>query len=647
MANRYWVGGTGTWDAADTTHWSASSGGASGASVPTAADDVFFDGSSGAGIVDIGTNNVNCLSLDFTGYVGDITNLDPLFTVFNINIFNNLTVSAAMDVLTNVNFVMRATSGTHTMTFNGNISNMRLVINGNGGTFQLVDSYRGVGFTHTNGTFDPNGNTVTVTNGGYIFCNNLLTNFFNLTITGAVQIVTFGGHTLNVTGTFTMNGLSQTNRYFLKSSSTFGVSESNIGLTKIINAANVSISNCDFQDITGAGAGLWTGSSIGDGLGNSGITFTAPTTRYWVGNGGNWNDTAHWSASSGGASGATMPLPQDDVFFDANSFSSGGQIITANYRFLGTDVDFTGVTNSPNLRMALSTSIVRTNQNIVLGNLTLASGMTVSNTTQNNSLTMESRSGSSITTNGVVLGTNFIISTYLSTFNLNDDIDLGSSNYAFAFGTGTLNTNNFNITCGVFRAISSLPRTMNMGSSTVTVNGANSSTQYWNSNAIWNLSSGLLTYNESTSQIIITNTTATQKTFSGANITYYDIEITGDNILITGNNSFHDFEINNAGEVNGLILNNGTTQTITGTLSSNGSVGNLTKISESGVGVNGALSKSSGKICLDYLDLTGVTATGGANFRAGLNSVDGGGNLGWQFIACGSGPMCEFFMMFG
>lgn len=42
MADRYWVGGAGTWDAT-TTHWAASSGGAAGASVPTATDNVIFD----------------------------------------------------------------------------------------------------------------------------------------------------------------------------------------------------------------------------------------------------------------------------------------------------------------------------------------------------------------------------------------------------------------------------------------------------------------------------------------------------------------------------------------------------------------------------------------------------------------------------
>ena len=48
MANRYWVGGTGTWDSFTTTQWSATSGGAGGASVPTSADSVFFNSASSA-----------------------------------------------------------------------------------------------------------------------------------------------------------------------------------------------------------------------------------------------------------------------------------------------------------------------------------------------------------------------------------------------------------------------------------------------------------------------------------------------------------------------------------------------------------------------------------------------------------------------
>jgi hypothetical protein len=64
MATRYWVGGTGTWDASATAHWSASSGGAGGASVPLSTDDVIINTGSGTGTVTITGTRV-CRSLNW------------------------------------------------------------------------------------------------------------------------------------------------------------------------------------------------------------------------------------------------------------------------------------------------------------------------------------------------------------------------------------------------------------------------------------------------------------------------------------------------------------------------------------------------------------------------------------------------------
>lgn len=71
MASRYWVGGTGTWDGSATTHWSATSGGSAGASVPTGSDAVIFDASSGGGTVTVNSTR-ECASLTTTGYTGTI-----------------------------------------------------------------------------------------------------------------------------------------------------------------------------------------------------------------------------------------------------------------------------------------------------------------------------------------------------------------------------------------------------------------------------------------------------------------------------------------------------------------------------------------------------------------------------------------------
>lgn len=53
MATRYWVGGSGTWNASSTSNWSTTSNGSPGASAPTSVDTVVFDSSSGSGTVTV------------------------------------------------------------------------------------------------------------------------------------------------------------------------------------------------------------------------------------------------------------------------------------------------------------------------------------------------------------------------------------------------------------------------------------------------------------------------------------------------------------------------------------------------------------------------------------------------------------------
>lgn len=69
MANRYWVGGSGTWDTTSTTNWSTASGGAAGASAPTSADVAIFDAASGAVTVTLG-ENVTAFSMTYSAFTG-------------------------------------------------------------------------------------------------------------------------------------------------------------------------------------------------------------------------------------------------------------------------------------------------------------------------------------------------------------------------------------------------------------------------------------------------------------------------------------------------------------------------------------------------------------------------------------------------
>lgn len=66
--------------------------------------------------------------------------------------------------------------------------------------------------------------------------------------------------------------------------------------------------------------------------GNTDITFTqpAPRTLYWVGDGGSWSDSTHWSLSSGGIGGECLPTLADSVIFDLNSFSTINSVVDLN-----------------------------------------------------------------------------------------------------------------------------------------------------------------------------------------------------------------------------------------------------------------------------------------------------------------------------
>jgi len=71
MASRFWVpGGNGNWNS--TTNWSASSGGSSGASVPSLSLDAIFDGNSGSGTVTINIS-ANCNNFDSSAFTGTIS----------------------------------------------------------------------------------------------------------------------------------------------------------------------------------------------------------------------------------------------------------------------------------------------------------------------------------------------------------------------------------------------------------------------------------------------------------------------------------------------------------------------------------------------------------------------------------------------
>jgi len=93
-ANRYWVGGTDSWNTTAGTKWALTSGGTGGQAVPTSADDVFIDAASGAVTVTATTSVgwLNVKNLDFSGFTGILAGSSSL------EIYGSLTMGAGMTV---------------------------------------------------------------------------------------------------------------------------------------------------------------------------------------------------------------------------------------------------------------------------------------------------------------------------------------------------------------------------------------------------------------------------------------------------------------------------------------------------------------------------------------------------------------------
>lgn len=212
-----------------------------------------------------------------------------------------------------------------------------------------------------------------VANGDYHLFQGLSLPTFtcnNFTRTGsAILSATLQLSATNITcnGTFSLAGNSLTNRLFV-----FNVQD---GAQCTITAATRNLSSVDLRNINAAGGVLpWgAGSSVGDAQNNSNITFTPAVTRYATASGA-WDSTSVWSASAGGVTGASVPLPQDTVQF--TSASPTVNVTTGTRRFLCQDLIVSNYTGTITVNTSTATSGVSTICN-VLGDVSIQSGATL------------------------------------------------------------------------------------------------------------------------------------------------------------------------------------------------------------------------------------------------------------------------------
>jgi hypothetical protein len=307
MADRYWVGGSGApWNGLAGSKWATTSGGAGGASVPTIADDVFFDANSGGATISIqgarSAKSINC-----TGFVGGLGGSGGL------TIGGSFTLAAGMSFNHNG---QKTFTGTGTLTTAGKSFLAGMTINGVGITLTLGDALNTAGgsISLTQGTFDAANYNVSV--------YGLNSNNANVrTLTMGSGLWTLSGASLDVWNTSTTTNL------------TFNKDTADILLTSTaINTRNFFGGGLSFNKLTIGGA---TGVASITNLSSSSFTELASikTVAHTVRLSGNLGTIDTWSIT--GTSG-------NAVTFDS---SSAGIRRTFSLTNVTSGIDFLNVTD--------------------------------------------------------------------------------------------------------------------------------------------------------------------------------------------------------------------------------------------------------------------------------------------------------------
>lgn len=530
MPDRYWVGGSGTWDTTSTARWSATSGGAPGASVPTSADDVFFDANSGAPLT---INSGVAATQSCRNLTISVSGVTHAGTGGTFSIAGSMTLHSGTTWTRQGGIAFTSTASGNTITTNGVSLGSAVTFNGVGGVWNLGSSFTNTNtaVTVTNGTFNTAGFTITtpalVSSNSNIRTINLGASTVNLTVgSGALDLTTstnltfnvgtsqinftsnsaemrgggrtfhnvsftsadigtraiagantFNNLTLNasitglsqlalsanqvVSGTLTCAGSSAVARGFVRSDT--------IGTVRTITAAAVSANDCDFRDITIAGAAAPIAPTrAGDCGGNSGITFPAAKTVYRVGTNATWGGSNSWATSSGGAGADNnFPLAQDTAVIDNNTSLTGILDLSS---FNNGTLDASTRTTSITFNHSLAATRY--------GSFTLGSGVTVINSFPQ---TFAGRGTMDFTSAGKTITFPTIVNALGGTFRLLDATLLSNT---FTLTQGTLNLNNLTLTSTTFASNNSNARIIAFGTGNITVTGTGT---VWNASPNANL----------------------------------------------------------------------------------------------------------------------------------------------------------------
>ena len=258
MADRYWVLGTGIWNASNTTNWSASSGGVGGASVPTAADNVFFDVNS-----NVGTTAFSVTMTSSPRVCNDFTaaGLDGVMTLagsaIGLTVSGSLTFQATNFTRTYTGTTtFNATTTGKTVTTNGVTFGQDVLFDGVGGSWTLGSAINlgSQNLQLNNGTFD------TSSSGNYAVTAGILTSS-----NSNIRTINLNASTVTLSSAFGVGMQTTTNLSFNAGTSQITLSNNGASINAGLPALtfyNVSMTSANLGTPSISGANTFNNLSI-------------------------------------------------------------------------------------------------------------------------------------------------------------------------------------------------------------------------------------------------------------------------------------------------------------------------------------------------------------------------------------------------
>jgi hypothetical protein len=574
MADRFWRGGAGTWDTTSTTNWSATSGGVGGASVPTAADNVFFD-QAGAYTVTM-TGALNCL--DITVSAGTVTFATGTSPTLNIRGSMSLLTGTVWGSTGNITF--SSTSTGRTVTTNGVTISGSVTFNGAGGGWTLGSALTlapSRGFSVVAGTFDTSsvgnysiscGTFTSVGSSTRVLNLNNSTITFGVSVSGTIVNFTNTGITLNAgTSTFstsqisnssldlagltyydlTFNNGNRTNSTFtINGSNTFNnfsiSGQSNTGSFRFLFSGNQTINTL----ILNAGINSISRTSLFSSVLGTQRTLNVTTTSGSLSD-YDFRDIAITGAAApltgsrlgdcGRNSGITFPAPKT-VYYRNVNISNWGNTISWS-ETLGGTADSSMFPLAQDTAVFPATTYPSTSSTVTINapynigtidmslrtvSMTLAfspsitpfvygdfiTGTGIAFSGTSATLSFSGDTNQNITSAGKSFTNNIAVEKVNGSFILQDNFTTTGS--VFTLSSGTIDLQSYTLSVPVFSSSNSATRSINFGTGQINCT-SNSSTNPWNTG----VATGLTTTGSKTVNITSTLATGSLSLFSGNN----------------------------------------------------------------------------------------------------------------------------------